>query len=74
MTATCSALAPGVTGLPIDRIVAEAVQPTGNQIQALDDLEIAADRASEVVKASCPSQVPSRRSTGSIQWKEGSMP
>src|SRR5229473_2940661 len=58
MTATCSGLAPGVTGLPIDRIIAQAVQPTGNQIQALDDLEIAADRASEVVKASCPIQVP----------------
>ncbi len=58
MTVTCSGLAPGVTGLPIDRIIAQAVQPTGNQIQALDDLEIAADRASEVVKASCPIQVP----------------
>jgi hypothetical protein len=55
---TCSGLAPGVTGLPIDRIIAQAVQPTGNQIQALDDLEIAADRASEVVKASCPIEVP----------------
>jgi hypothetical protein len=58
MTVTCSGLAPGVTGLPIDRIIAQVVQPTGNQIQALDDLEIAADRASEVVKASCPIQVP----------------
>ncbi|MEA2809909.1 MAG: hypothetical protein QOJ17_4050, partial [Rhodospirillaceae bacterium] len=58
MTVTCSGLAPGVTGLPIDRIIAQAIQPTGNQIQALDDLEIAADRASEVVKASCPIQVP----------------
>ncbi len=58
MTVTCSGLAPGVTGLPIDRIIAQAVQPTGNQIQALDDLEIAVDRASEVVKASCPIQVP----------------
>jgi hypothetical protein len=58
MTVTCSGLAPGVTGLPIDRIVAQAVQPTGNQIQALDDLEIAVDRASEVVKASCPMQAP----------------
>jgi LTXXQ motif family protein len=55
---TCSGLAPGVTGLPIDRIIAQAVQPTGNQIQALDDLEIAVDRASEVVKASCPIEVP----------------
>jgi hypothetical protein len=58
MTVTCSGLAPGVTGLPIDRIIAQAVQPTGDQIQALDDLELAADRASDVVKASCPIQVP----------------
>jgi hypothetical protein len=58
MTVTCSGLAPGVTGLPIDRIIAQAVQPTGNQVQALDDLEIAVDSASEVVKASCPIQVP----------------
>jgi hypothetical protein len=58
MTVTCSGLAPGVTGLPIDRIIAQAVQPTGNQVQALDDLEIAVDRASEVVKASCPIEVP----------------
>jgi hypothetical protein len=57
-TVTCSGLAPGVTGLPIERIIAQAVEPTGNQIQALDDLEITADRASEVVKASCPIQVP----------------
>ena len=58
ITVTCSGLAPGATGFPIDRIVAQAVQPTGNQIQALDDLEIAVDRASEVVKASCPIQAP----------------
>jgi ABC-type transporter MlaC component len=58
MTLTCSGLAPGVTGVPIDHIIAQAVQPTGNQIQALDDLEISVDRASDVVKASCPIQVP----------------
>src|SRR5260370_20070356 len=58
MTVTCSGLAPGVTGLPIDRIIAQAVQPTGDQIKALDDLEIATARASDVVKASCPNQVP----------------
>src|SRR5260370_15579907 len=57
-TVHCSGLGRGVTGLPIAQSVAQAVQPTGNQIQALDDLEIAADRASDVVKASCPSQVP----------------
>jgi hypothetical protein len=58
MTVTCSGLAPGVTGLPIDRIIAQAVQPTGDQIKALDDLESAAARASDIVKASCPIQVP----------------
>jgi hypothetical protein len=58
MTVTCSGLAPGVTGLPINRIIAQEVQPTGDQIKALDDLESAAARASDVVKASCPIQVP----------------
>ena len=57
MTVTCSGLAPGVTDLPIDRI-GRAVHPTGDQTKALDDLKSAASRASEVVKASCPSQVP----------------
>jgi hypothetical protein len=28
MTVTCSGLAPGVTGLPIDHIIAQAVEPT----------------------------------------------
>jgi hypothetical protein len=57
VTVTCSGLAPGVTDLPIDRI-RRAVHPTGDQTKALDDLESAASRASDVVKASCPSQVP----------------
>ena len=59
MTVTCSGLAPGVTGLPIDRIIAQAVEPTGDQVQALVDLGTATDRASEVVEASCPTQAPS---------------
>ncbi len=56
MTATCSGLAPDVTDLPIDRI-RRAVRPTGDQAKALDDLKSAAAGASDVVKASCPSQV-----------------
>jgi hypothetical protein len=59
MTMTCSRLAPGMTGAPIDQIIAQAVNPTGNQIQALMDLGTAAARASEVVEASCPMQAPS---------------
>ena len=59
MTLTCSGLAPGVTGIPIDSIIAQAVDPTGDQIQALVDLGTAADRASEVVEASCSPQAPS---------------
>jgi hypothetical protein len=49
-------LAPDVTDLPIDRI-RRAVRPTGDQAKALDDLKSAAAGASDVVKASCPSQV-----------------
>ena len=59
MALTCSGLAPGVTGAPIDRIIAQAVDPTGDQIQALVDLGTAAARASEVIAASCPMQAPS---------------
>jgi LTXXQ motif family protein len=55
--ASCGGLAPGVTDVPVDRI-RQAVHPTGDQVKALDDLKIAASRARDVVKASCPSQVP----------------
>jgi hypothetical protein len=56
-TVSCSGLAPGVTDLPIESI-RKAVQPTADQIRALDDLASAASRASDVVKASCPNQAP----------------
>ena len=56
-TVSCSGLAPGVTDLPIESI-RQAVQPTADQIRALDDLASAASRASDVVKASCPNQAP----------------
>jgi LTXXQ motif family protein len=55
--ASCSGLAPGVTDVPVDRI-RQAVHPTGDQAKALDDLQSAASRASDVVKASCPTQIP----------------
>ena len=54
---TCGGLAPGVTDLPVDRI-GDAVHPTGDQIAALNDLKSAASRAADVLKASCPSEVP----------------
>lgn len=56
-TVSCSGLAPGVTDLPIESI-RQAVQPTADQIRTLDDLAAAASSASDVVKASCPNQVP----------------
>jgi LTXXQ motif family protein len=55
--ASCSGLAPGVTNVPIERIQ-RAVHPTSDQANALDDLKSAASRASDIVKASCPTQVP----------------
>jgi hypothetical protein len=54
---TCNGLAPGITDLPVDRIE-QKVHPTGDQIAALDALKTASSRASEVLKASCPDEVP----------------
>jgi hypothetical protein len=56
-TESCNGLAPGVTDLPIAQIKA-AVQPTGDQLALLDALNAASDKASQVVKASCPTAVP----------------
>ncbi|MGD0533536.1 MAG: Spy/CpxP family protein refolding chaperone, partial [Methyloceanibacter sp.] len=53
----CSGLAPGVTDLPVDHIE-RAVHPTGDQIAALDDLKGASSKAADVLKASCPTEVP----------------
>jgi len=53
----CTGLAPGVTDLPIDQI-ARAVHPTGDQIAALDELKTASAKAADVLKASCPTEVP----------------
>jgi hypothetical protein len=54
---SCSGLAPGVTNLPIAQIK-QTVQPTGDQLTALDDLNTAAAKANDVVKSSCPTAMP----------------
>jgi hypothetical protein len=54
---SCSSLAPGVTDFPIERIK-QMVQPTGDQLAALDDLSAATAQANDIIKASCPTAVP----------------
>jgi hypothetical protein len=46
-----------VTGLPIDRI-RHAIQPTGEAVAALDELNDASSKASNVLSAACPSEPP----------------
>ena len=48
---------PGVANLPIAQIK-QAVQPTGDQLTAFDDLNTAAAKANDVVKSSCPTAMP----------------
>jgi len=54
---SCSGLAPGVNDLPIARIE-RMVRPTAEQAALLDDLSAAASKASDVVEASCPTDIP----------------
>jgi hypothetical protein len=54
---SCSSLAPGVTDFPIERIK-QAVQPTGDQLTALNELSAAVAKANDIIKASCPTAVP----------------
>jgi hypothetical protein len=54
---SCTGLAPGVTNLPIDQI-RQTVHPTADQQTALDDLNTASSKASDLIKASCPTSVP----------------
>ena len=56
-TESCNGLAPGVTDLPMDKIK-QTVQPAGDQLRALDDLNAAALKARDAIKASCPTAVP----------------
>lgn len=53
----CGGLAPGVTDLPIQRIE-RSVHPTGNQVTGLEHLKAASSQANDILKASCPSQIP----------------
>ena len=54
---TCGGLAPGVVSLPIDQIQ-RAIRPTDAQIALLDDLKAASAQADNILRASCPTEVP----------------
>ena len=53
----CSGVAPGLTGLPMDRIE-KTLQPSGEQRASFDELKAASAKAEEIMKASCPSEIP----------------
>ena len=53
----CGGLAPGVTDLPMQRIE-QSIHPTGNQVTGLEHLKAASSQANDILKASCPSQIP----------------
>ncbi len=54
---SCTGLAPGVTDLPIEQIK-ETVHPRGDQEVALDDLSTASSKADDIIKSSCPTEMP----------------
>ena len=54
---SCGGIAPGLTDLPLDRIET-TIRLTSEQRKALDDLKAATLRASDILKASCSSEVP----------------
>ena len=53
---SCGGLAPGVTDLPIDSIQ-QSIQLTDDQLRSLNALKAASSQASEVLKASCSSEL-----------------
>ena len=53
----CGGLAPGVTDLPIHRIE-RSVHPTGNQVTGLEHLKAASSQANDILKTSCPGEIP----------------
>ena len=55
--ATCSGFAPGVDGLPFQRIAA-IVEPAPGQQQAFDELKAAAGKASQILNGVCPERMP----------------
>lgn len=54
---SCTGFAPGVNGLPVEQISGK-IHPTDEQKSLLDDLAAAFGQANNVVKASCPGEVP----------------
>ncbi len=57
MAAMCGGLAPGVTGLPLQRLE-QIIKPTPEQQAALDELRAAAVKASQILQTACPEQMP----------------
>jgi len=53
----CGGLAPGVTDLPMQRIE-QSIHPTGTQVTGLEHLKAASSQANDILKASCPSEIP----------------
>ena len=56
-TETCAGVAPGLIGLPIDHLE-RTLQPTSDQQAAFDNLQAASAKATEIMKASCPTEIP----------------
>ncbi|MGH6793734.1 MAG: Spy/CpxP family protein refolding chaperone, partial [Methylocella sp.] len=54
---TCGGLAPGVVSLPIDQIE-RAIRPTDAQVAMLNDLKAASAKADNILRDSCPTEVP----------------
>jgi LTXXQ motif family protein len=54
---TCGGLAPGLSDLPMDRIE-KALQPSGGQRASFDNLKAASTNAAEIMKSSCPNEIP----------------
>jgi hypothetical protein len=55
--APCSALAPGIADVPVDR-VEKAIEPNDTQTSILNDLKTASAKADDILKASCPGETP----------------
>ena len=56
LTQMCGDDSRDIAGLPIDQ-VQQAIQPTGEQAAALDDLANASVKAAQDIKAACPSDI-----------------
>ena len=54
---TCGGFAPGLTDLPMDRIE-KVLQPSQDQRTSFDELKSASTKAAEIMKASCPNEIP----------------